>query len=193
MDSRGVIGRWVRVAALALAAPVMALAAGSSAEKGPDYVLGYTMNRIDGTPQKLSDYEGKVVLIVNVASQCGLTAQYKGLEKLYKAYEGKGLVVLGFPSGDFAGQEFEDEAEIAKFCKQNFGVTFPMFSRSSVKGDAANPLFKELTAKTGKAPTWNFNKYLVGRDGKVIAHFDSKVEPDSAELTKAIEAALAKG
>ncbi len=138
-------------------------------------------------------YGGKVLLVTNVASHCGFTRQYEGLEKLYKAYEGKGLVVLGFPSGDFAGQEFQDEAEIVKFCKQNFGVTFPMFSRSSVKGDAANPLFKELTAKTGKAPTWNFNKYLVGRDGKVIAHFDSKVEPDSAELTKAIEAALAKG
>lgn len=138
-------------------------------------------------------YGGKVLLVTNVASHCGFTPQYEGLEKLYKTYEGKGLVVLGFPSGDFNNQEFQDEAEIAKFCKQNFGVTFPMFGRSSVKGPEANPLFKGLAAKTGQEPGWNFNKYLVGRDGKVIAHFDSKVSPDSPELTKAVEAALAKG
>ncbi len=138
-------------------------------------------------------YGGKVLLVTNVASHCGFTPQYEGLETLYKTYEDKGLVVLGFPSGDFNNQEFEDEGEIAKFCKQNFGVTFPLFSRSSVKGPDANPLFKALAAKTGQEPGWNFNKYLIGRDGKVIAHFGSKVAPDGPELTKAVEAALAKG
>jgi glutathione peroxidase len=135
-------------------------------------------------------YGGKVLLVTNVASHCGFTPQYEGLEKLYKENKDKGLVVLGFPSGDFKQQEFEREEQIAEFCKMNFGVTFPMFSKSSVKGAQANPLFKKLIAKTGQEPGWNFNKYLVGRDGKVIAHFGSKVEPESPELTKAIQAAL---
>jgi glutathione peroxidase len=135
-------------------------------------------------------YGGKVLLVTNVASHCGFTPQYEGLEKLYKENKDKGLVVLGFPSGDFKQQEFESEEQIAEFCKMNFGVTFPMFSKSSVKGEQANPLFKKLIAKTGQEPGWNFNKYLVGRDGKVIAHFGSKVEPESPELTKAIQAAL---
>ena len=138
-------------------------------------------------------YGGKVLLVTNVASKCGFTPQYEGLEKLYKDYQSKGLVVLGFPSGDFMGQELDKEEDIATFCKANYGVTFPLFSKSSVKGDKANDLFKTLTAKTGKAPAWNFNKYLVGRDGKVIAHFGSRVTPDSPEITKAIEAALATG
>jgi glutathione peroxidase len=114
------------------------------------------------------------------------------LEKLYRSYKDQGLVVLGFPSGDFGGQEFASDGEIQEFCKLNFGVSFPMFSKSSVKGDTANPLFKTLSSKTGKQPSWNFNKYLVGRDGKVIAHYPSKVTPDNAELAKAIEAELAK-
>jgi glutathione peroxidase len=135
-------------------------------------------------------YGGKVLLVTNVASHCGFTPQYEGLEKLYKENKDKGLVVLGFPSGDFKQQEFESEEQIAEFCKMNFGVTFPMFSKSSVKGEQANPLFKKLIAKTGQEPGWNFNKYLIGRDGKVIAHFGSKVEPDSPELTKAILEAL---
>ncbi len=98
--------------------------------------------------------------------------------------------MLGFPSGDFMDQEFDDEGEIQKFCKGNFGVSFPMFGKTSVKGDEANPLFKTLTAKTGEAPGWNFNKYLVGRDGKVIAHYGSTTKPDSKDLQKAIESAL---
>ena len=138
------------------------------------------------------NYGGKVLLVTNVASHCGYTPQYEGLEKLYKTYKDQGLVVLGFPSGDFGGQEFEDEAEIAKFCKVNFGVSFPMFSKSSVKGAQANPLFMKLIAKTGEEPAWNFNKYLVGRDGKVIAHYTSKVAPDNPELLMAVEAELGK-
>lgn len=180
----------MRITALAM---LSLFAASASAIDCASTDIDASQRRLLGPTENICQtYGGKVLLVTNVASHCGFTKQYEGLEKLYKTYEGKGLVVLGFPSGDFAGQEFEDEAEIAKFCKQNFGVTFPMFSRSSVKGDQANPLFKKLTAETGQAPAWNFNKYLVGRDGKVIAHFGSKVEPDSAELTKAIEEALKK-
>jgi glutathione peroxidase len=137
-------------------------------------------------------YGGKVLLITNVASHCGFTPQYEGLEKIYRDNKDQGLVVLGFPSGDFKDQEFQSDAQIAEFCKVNFGVTFPLFTRSSVKGDKANALFKKLIAETGQAPGWNFNKYLIGRDGQVIAHFGSKVEPDSPELQKAIADALKK-
>ncbi|PZN34840.1 MAG: glutathione peroxidase [Proteobacteria bacterium] len=152
-----------------------------------------SQRRLLGPSENICEtYGGKVLLVANVASHCGFTPQYEGLEKLYRTYRERGLVVLGFPSGDFAGQEFEDEAEIAEFCKLNFGVSFPLFSRSSVKGPEANELFKKLIASTGEEPGWNFNKYLVGRDGKAIAHFPSKVEPDSPELIKAIEAALAQ-
>jgi glutathione peroxidase len=150
-----------------------------------------SQRRLLGASENICDvYGGKVLLVTNVASHCGFTNQYEGLEKLYKENKEKGLVVLGFPSGDFKDQEFESEAQIAEFCKMNFGVTFPMFSKSSVKGDQANPLFKKLITKTGEEPGWNFNKYLIGRDGKVIAHFGSKVEPDSPQLTQAIQAAL---
>jgi glutathione peroxidase len=152
-----------------------------------------SQKRLLGKPENICEtYGGKVLLVTNVASHCGFTPQYEGLEKLYKENKDKGLVVLGFPSGDFKEQEFESDAQIAEFCKLNFGVSFPLFSRSSVKGENANPLFKKLIAETGQEPGWNFNKYLVGRDGQVIAHFGSKVEPDSAELKKAIEAALKK-
>jgi glutathione peroxidase len=152
-----------------------------------------THQRLLGAKENICEtYKGKVLLVTNVASQCGFTPQYEGLETLYKTYKDRGLVVLGFPSGDFGGQEFSSDGEIQQFCKLNFGVTFPLFSKSSVKGDAANPLFKTLSAKTGKQPSWNFNKYLVGRDGKVIAYYPSKVTPTSEELTKAVEAAIAK-
>lgn len=151
-----------------------------------------SQRRLLGASENIcQNYGGKVLLVTNVASHCGFTKQYEGLEKLYNDNKDKGLVVLGFPSGDFRDQEFEDDAQIAEFCKVNFGVSFPLFTRSSVTGDAANPLFKQLTAKTGHAPRWNFTKYLVGRDGKVIAHFDSKVEPESPEIKQAIAAALA--
>jgi glutathione peroxidase len=151
-----------------------------------------TQRRLLGGPENICEtYGGKVLLITNVASHCGFTKQYEGLEALYKENKDKGLVVLGFPSGDFKDQEFDSDEQIAEFCKLNFGVSFPMFTKSSVKGAEANALFKKLSAKTGKEPGWNFSKYLVGRDGKVIAHFDSKVEPESPELKNAIAKALA--
>ncbi|MGQ0698648.1 MAG: glutathione peroxidase [Panacagrimonas sp.] len=156
-----------------------------------DTDVNVEMRRLLGKPENVcQSYGGKVLLVVNVASHCGFTPQYEALEKVYKTYKDQGLVVLGFPSGDFGGQEFEDEGKIEKFCKANFGVSFPMFGKTAVTGEQANPLFRTLTQKTGEAPGWNFNKYLVGRDGKVIAHFPSKTTPDGAELGKAIKLAL---
>lgn len=157
-------------------------------------LLDKTEKRLLGKAENLCEaYAGKVVLVVNTASQCGYTQQYEGLEALYKGYKDKGLVVLGFPSDQFGGQEFADDKEIAKFCKANFGVSFPMFTKTDVKGGSANPLFKDLIATTGKPPSWNFNKYLIGRDGKTVQHFGSNTKPESGELLKAVEEELAKG
>jgi glutathione peroxidase len=143
----------------------------------------------DEKPQQLCQYAGKVVLVVNTASYCGYTPQYQGLESLYSKYAGKGLVVLGFPSNDFT-QESNDKDKIADLCFNTYGVKFPMFSSSTVKGKDANPLFAQLAKDTGKQPAWNFNKYLIDRDGKAVAYYGSKTAPDSAELVGAIEKAL---
>jgi glutathione peroxidase len=148
-----------------------------------------TANRLDGKPQALSAYQGKVVLVVNVASECGYTPQYAGLEKLYKAYQGRGLEILGFPCNQFGGQEPGSAAQIQSFCQKNFGVTFPLFEKVEVKGAGKSPVYAFLTAQHGE-PKWNFHKYLVGKDGKVIAAFPSSVEPEGAELKAALEAAL---
>lgn len=131
---------------------------------------------------------GKPLLIVNTASHCGFTKQFGGLEDLHQKYKEKDLVVVGFASNDF-NQEAKTEEEAARVCQQNFGVTFTMIAPSYVKGQRANPIFRELGNRT-QEPSWNFNKYLVGRDGKVLSHFSARVKPDSEELTKAIEAAL---
>jgi glutathione peroxidase len=151
------------------------------------------LKRIDGTATKLDAFRGKVLLVVNVASKCGLTPQYTGLEKLYQAKHAQGLEVLGFPANNFGAQEPGSNAEIGAFCKAKFGVTFPMFSKISVKGSDKAPLYQFLTdknTKTGGEIPWNFTKYLVDREGKVLARFDAPVEPMSKELTSAIEAAL---
>jgi glutathione peroxidase len=144
---------------------------------------------IDGKDVDLSQYKGKVVMIVNVASKCGYTPQYKGLEALYKKYEGQGFVILGFPANNFKGQEPGTNEEIKQFCTSKYNVTFPMMSKISVKGEDQAPLYKMLTGEKGEV-TWNFNKFLVGKDGKLIEHFDSKVKPEDAKLTGAVEAAL---
>lgn len=171
---------------LLLAAPAYALDCATTD-------INFDSKRLLGKSENLcQSYGGKVLLVVNVASHCGFTNQYEGLEALYKAHKDKGLVVLGFPSGQFMGQEFDDEQEIQKFCQANYGVSFPMFAKGKVKGDEAQPLYQRLIQKTGDAPSWNFNKYLVGRDGKVVSHFGSKVKPDAKELVQAIEAELAK-
>lgn len=134
--------------------------------------------------------EGKVVLVVNTASKCGFTPQYEGLEKLYAAHKKDGLVVLGFPSNDFMGQEPGSEKQISEFCTLTYGVKFPMFEKTEVKEGAANPFYVDLAKAGGGYPQWNFHKYLIGRDGKMIAGFGSRVKPNDAELTKKIEAAL---
>jgi glutathione peroxidase len=155
----------------------------------PGSPLDFTVQDIDGKTVNLADYKGKVVLIVNVASKCGYTPQYAGLEKLYQTYKDKGLVVIGFPANNFRGQEPGTNEEIKTFCTSKYNVTFPMMSKISVKGDDKAPLYQLLTKEKGEV-TWNFNKFLVGRDGALIEHFDSKVKPDDAKLTGAIDQAL---
>ena len=151
----------------------------------------YQLKSIDGQAMPLTAYKGKVVLVVNVASKCGYTPQYTGLEALYNKYKGQGLVVLGVPANNFGDQEPGTNEEIKTFCSRTYNVTFPLSSKVSVKGDDTDPLFKHLSDAAG-APKWNFTKYLVGKDGKVIQKFDSGVKPESKELETAVEAALGK-
>ncbi len=155
-------------------------------------ILHHTFSRLqDEAPQDLCQFAGKVVLVVNTASFCGFTKQYEGLEALYAKYGKKGLVVLGFPSNDFGAQEPGSSKEIADFCYNTYGVKFPMFVKSAVSGPNPNPLFSQLIQITGKAPTWNFHKYLIDRGGKVIDNFPSKVTPQDAILVGELEQALA--
>ena len=157
--------------------------------------LDFTMPDIDGKDVPLSKYKGDVVLVVNVASQCGFTPQYKGLEEVYKKYRERGLRILGFPANNFKAQEPGTNQEIKAFCDKNFGVTFDMFAKVSVKGDDTCELYRFLTAEA-KAPghggeiAWNFTKFLVGRDGRVLQRFEPKVKPDDPAVIKAIEEAL---
>jgi glutathione peroxidase len=146
----------------------------------------------DEVPQDLCQYAGKVALVVNTASYCGFTTQYEGLEALYAKYQGKGLVVLGFPSNDFGKQEPGSSKEIADFCYNTYGVKFPMFSKTSVKGPQANSLHAALIKATGKAPEWNFHKYLIDRNGQVVRSYPSQVTPDDKALVADIEKALAQ-
>jgi glutathione peroxidase len=155
-------------------------------------VLQQTFKRLqDEAPQNLCQYAGKVVLVVNTASYCGFTNQYQGLEQLYAKYSAQGLVVLGFPSNDFGKQEPGSSKEIADFCYNTYGVKFPMFAKSSVKGEQANPLHANLIKLTGKEPAWNFTKYLIDRSGKMVDHFPSKIEPNDKQLVAKIEKELA--
>jgi glutathione peroxidase len=136
-------------------------------------------------------YGGDVVLIVNTASKCGFTPQFEALEALHAKYRDRGFAVLGFPSGDFKEQEFEDEKQIQEFCTLTYGVKFPMFEKVHVVGDQVTPLYRDLAQVTGEAPKWNFHKYLVGRNGKVLANYGSRTAPDDPEVVAAIERALA--
>ncbi len=155
-------------------------------------LLQQTANRLqDERPQSLCQYAGKVLLVVNTASFCGYTPQYEGLEALHARYASRGLVVMGFPSNDFGQQEPGDSQKIADFCFNTYGVKFPMFAKTVVVGKGAHPFYAALTQATGKAPGWNFNKYLVDRQGRAVAHFDSDVKPLSPVLTAAIDKALA--
>ncbi|MDW5441057.1 glutathione peroxidase [Polaromonas sp. SM01] len=143
----------------------------------------------DEKPQSVCQYSGKVLVVVNTASFCGFTAQYEGLEALYAKYRDKGLVVLGFPSNDFA-QETGSNKEIADFCENTFGVKFPMFAKSGVSGKAANPLFKQLADTTGSAPAWNFHKYVISRDGQGVRSFSTRVDPKDPAFVAEIEKRL---
>jgi len=153
------------------------------------------INTLEGQPADLSEYKGKALLMVNVASKCGLTPQYEGLEKLHEQYGGRGLAVLGFPCNQFGGQEPGSEGQIKTFCETKFGVTFPMFAKVDVNGAGRHPLYEFLTSQTTSPDgpgdiQWNFAKFLIGKDGKVIARFPPTDTPESAEITSAIEKAL---
>jgi glutathione peroxidase len=154
----------------------------------------FKVKTIDGKEVTLSQYKGKALLIVNTASECGYTPQYKGLEELYRTYQARGFEILAFPSNDFGAQEPGTDAEIKKFCELRYKTTFPIFSKIAVKGAQADPLYRYLTTlpENGGPVTWNFNKFLVDPAGKVVAHLESSVEPGSAELRKRVEEILPK-
>jgi len=174
----------IRIAALFLAFTAALSAAGSAYD--------FTLNSIDGKPVSLASFKGKVTLIVNVASQCGYTPQYSALEAVYEKYRDRGFVIAGFPANNFGGQEPGSNEEIKQFCSRKYSVKFPMFSKISVQGSDKAPLYQFLTSTMGGEIEWNFTKFLVDKDGKVLRRFDSAVEPDSAEVIAAIEAALKK-
>ncbi|WP_246068258.1 glutathione peroxidase [Fodinibius sediminis] len=166
----------------------------STAEAPADSVHDFSLSSIDGEETALSQYEGKVLLIVNTASECGFTPQYEGLQALYEKYSDEGLVVLGFPANNFGGQEPGTDEEIKRFCKVNYEVTFPMFSKISVKGDDQHPLFSYLTSAENPdfrgEIKWNFEKFLIDKEGKLSRRFRSDVKPQSNEILKAIDSAL---
>ena len=158
-------------------------------------VLDRTMKRLDGSEENLENYKGNVVMLVNVASKCGLTPQYKGLQAIYDEYHGQGFEILGFPANDFMGQEPGTDEEISQFCETNYGVTFPLFSKISVKGEEMHPLYQEITTMPepiGGDVLWNFQKYLVNKKGEVVQKIGPRTAPEEAEVTGAIEALLAE-
>jgi glutathione peroxidase len=166
-----------------------------SPESAYTSVYDFTMNNIDGKPVKLDAYKGKIVLLVNVASKCGFTPQYEGLQAVYTKYKDRGFVILGFPANNFMGQEPGTNEEIKQFCSLKYNVTFPMFAKISVKGEDKHPLYQFLTDKTtnpefGGEISWNFNKFLIDRSGKIIARFNSADKPEGEKVTQAIEQAL---
>jgi glutathione peroxidase len=176
------------IAATAVAAVFLVAA---TPEIGSAYDV--TMNTIDGKPMPFAQYKGKVLLVVNTASFCGYTPQYEGLQKLQDTYKDQGFTVIGIPSGDFMGQEYGSNKEIKTFCESKFGIKFPMTEKSVVKGDKAAPFYRWAAAELGpkQTPQWNFHKYLVGRDGKLIAAFGTKMTPMSPQVTGAVAQAIA--
>jgi len=168
------------------------MTAGVTGDSPASSILDFTMKSIDGKDVPLSTYKGKVLLIVNVASRCGFTPQYAGLEALYRAYKEKGFVILGFPANNFLWQEPGSDAEIKKFCTETYDVTFDLFSKISVRGDDQDPLYKFIVSdpKFGGSVKWNFQKYLIDRNGVIVGKYASGVEPQSEDLTGAIEQAL---
>ena len=176
------------VAALA----TLASATLSNAAESPcPSVLNHKLANLQDERVSLCQFHGKVLLVVNTASECGFTPQYEGLEKLYRRYREQGFVVLGFPANDFGGQEPGSNEQIAQFCQLNYGVTFPMFAKTSVVGANANPLYRTLATLTGKPPRWNFHKHVLDRAGRPVAVFESAVEPADPRFTSQIEKLLA--
>ena len=165
----------------------LCLAAGNAMAACPA-LLNRTLDTIHEKPQSLCEYAGKVVLVVNTASQCGYTPQYEGLETLYRKYRDKGFVVLGFPANDFGGQEPGSNKQIAEFCVNQYAIDFPMFAKIDLK---KSPLYADLQKATGAAPLWNFHKYLIDRNGQQVQSFDTRVDPSDAKLIQAIEKLLA--
>ncbi len=189
ITNRGIVAA-MRTILLLVAALFFQMICAQAAES----IYDIPLKDIDGKDTSLKPYQGKVMLIVNVASKCGFTPQYTALEALYRKYKDQGLVVLGFPCNQFAHQEPGTDAEIKQFCTSKFDVTFPMFDKIEVNGASRHPLYVLLAGKESPFAGdigWNFTKFLIGRDGKILKRFNSPVKPDSAEMTKAIEAALA--
>ena len=179
---------WALGLSLSPAVQAQPLPAKASASATCAPLLQHRFDRLqDEKPQSLCQYAGQVVLVVNTASFCGFTGQYEGLEALYARYQGRGLVVLGFPSNNFGRQEPGNNQAIADFCENTFGVKFPMFSKTNVVGRDANPLYRQLATRTGQTPQWNFHKYLIGRDGQTVRSFGSAVEPNNPDFIKDIE------
>ena len=171
---------------------LLLIGAASSAVACDTPLLDWEFRRL-ASPEKVNlcgAYSGRVVLVVNTASKCGNTPQYDGLEKLYSQYSGEGLEVLGFPSNDFLGQEPGTEEQIQEFCRLTYRVKFPMFEKTTVKGDDAHPFYQALASDTGTYPTWNFHKFLIGRDGQLISEFSPRTKPNDGKLVAAIETAL---
>lgn len=164
---------------------LMAQAAGAC----PD-LLNHRFRTLQGRPESLCAYQGRVILVVNTASFCGYTSQYQGLQALYQKYQQQGLVILGFPANDFGRQEPGSDQEIANFCKKNYQVSFPMYSKSVVRGKDSNPLFTQLRQKTGEAPLWNFHKYLIDRKGEKVFSFSSSVAPEDPLLLRTLQTLL---
>lgn len=191
----GAFAASLALAAVAFVALRQPATSNAQSRKAMNSIYDIPLKTIDGKPATLGDYKGKVLLIVNVASQCGYTPQYEGLERIYEQYQSKGLVVLGFPANNFGGQEPGTEAEIKTFCSTRYNVKFPMFAKLSAKGADIHPLYKFLTEKETNPHfagdiTWNFNKFLIDKTGRPIARFDSADKPESAQVTQAIEKAL---
>lgn len=175
-----------------LIASSLAAAMAIHGASAPTAIYDFRMENIDGKSISLDRYKGKVLLVVNVASKCGNTPQYEGLESLYKTYKSKGLIILGFPANEFGGQEPGTNAEIKQFCSSTYKVDFPMFSKIVVKGEGIHPLYQWLISNSGNSEAihWNFEKFLVDRRGNVVGRFTPKTKPDNPELVKAIETAL---
>jgi glutathione peroxidase len=185
----------VAIASLSIVKAISLKSERPAPESAYTSVYDFTMNDIDGKPVKLDAYKGKVVLLVNVASKCGYTPQYEGLQAIYAKYKDRGFVILGFPANNFLGQEPGTNEEIKQFCALKYNVTFPLFAKISVKGEDKHPLYKFLTDKTtnpefGGEISWNFNKFLVDKNGKILARFSSGDKPESEKVTQAIEQAL---